>query len=62
MHSSAITIRERNKKTPAQNREKRDRCGKTANERGRGGCGECGECDSESGTRDEGENEKLVDF
>ena len=35
--------------------------GKTAaaaNERGRGGCGECGECD----TRDEGGNEKLVDF
>lgn len=59
MYSSAITMLERNKKTLGQNREKRDKCGKTAaaaNERGGCGCGECGvACVA-------GENEKLVDF
>lgn len=62
MYSSAITIRERNKKTLGQNREKRDKRGENGEREGRrmrgrrvGGEGECG---SECGTRDEdGETE-----
>ena len=57
MYSSTITIRECNIKTPAQNREKRDKCGETENERGKGGGGGgWGECGSEGGTRDGGRN------
>lgn len=55
MCSSAISMRERNKKTFGQNREKRDKCGEN------GCCGDetGGECGVACVA---GENEKLVDF